>query len=60
MEQIAVTIREAGRVLSCGRSSLYRLINEGKLVRRHIGRRAVITTESIRALIDGSPVNGGE
>ena len=60
MEQIAVTIEEARRVLSCGRTSLYRLINEGKLVRRHIGRRALITTKSIRALLDEPSAGGGE
>ena len=60
MEQIAVTIAEAARVLSVGRSSVYRLIHEGKLTRRHILGRAVITAESIKALIEGPTVGGDE
>ncbi len=35
-----------------GRTTLYRLIDEGHLVRARIGRRAFITGDSIAAYID--------
>jgi hypothetical protein len=36
----------------CSRSTLYRLIESGKLVRVNIGSKAVITGESIAAFIE--------
>jgi excisionase family DNA binding protein len=52
VEQLTVTIKCAGAALGLGRSKIYALIAEGKLKKRKVGRRTLVTTESIRALID--------
>jgi predicted DNA-binding transcriptional regulator AlpA len=47
-----VPIEDAQQELGgIGRTTLYRLIKEGQLVRANIGRRAFITGDSIAALI---------
>ena len=53
MEPVAVSVSNAARALSLGRTTIYRLIGEGKLETIHIGRRNLIKTESIRRLING-------
>jgi excisionase family DNA binding protein len=50
MEILLISINEAARVLNLGRTSIYALIKEGKLDTRKIGRRRMVTTESIRQL----------
>lgn len=60
MDIIAVSINDAARALGLGRTSIYSLINERKLEARKLGRRTLVTTESIRALIDGAAVIGGK
>lgn len=60
MDIIAVSINDAARALGLGRTSIYSLINEGKLEARKLGRRTLVTTESIRALIDGATVIGAK
>jgi excisionase family DNA binding protein len=53
MEPIATSINGAAKALSLGRTSIYALINEGRLEKVKLGRRTLVTTASIRALIDG-------
>lgn len=60
MDIIAVSINDAARALGLGRTSIYSLINSGKLEARKLGRRTLVTTESIRALIDGAAMLGGK
>ena len=60
MEPIAVSINNAAQALSLGRTSIYQLINEGRLEARKLGRRTLVTTESIRALVDGATVIGAK
>lgn len=60
MDIIAVSINDAARALGLGRTSIYSLINEGKLEARKLGRRTLVTTESIRALIDRAAIVGGK
>lgn len=60
MDIIAVSINDAARALGLGRTSIYSLINEGKLEARKLGRRTLVTTESIRALIDGAMIIGAK
>jgi excisionase family DNA binding protein len=55
MEPLAYSINETARTLSLGRTSIYALINEGRLETVKLGRRTLIKTASIRALIDGQP-----
>lgn len=50
MENILVSIPDAGRMLSVGRSTLYRLIADGKLETVKIGRRTLVRIASVRAL----------
>ena len=52
MEPIATSVNGAARALSLGRTSIYALIKEGRLEAIKLGRRTLITTASIRALID--------
>lgn len=51
MDILLVSINEAAKALNLGRTSIYTLINEGKLDTRKMGRRRMVTTESIRKLV---------
>jgi len=57
METILASIPEAQRALSIGRSTTYRLIEDGKLETVKIGRRTLIRVASIRALAGEEPDN---
>ena len=48
MEPLAVSIKDACWLLSIGRSTAYRLINERVLAHIKLGRRTLVTVESIR------------
>jgi excisionase family DNA binding protein len=50
MDNVLISIPEAGKMLSVGRSTLYRLIGDGQLETVKIGRRTLIRVTSIRAL----------
>lgn len=52
MEKLSVSIPDTGNALGVGRSSVYELIKSGHLKTIKIGRRTLITVESIRALVD--------
>lgn len=51
-EQLAYSISETARALSLGRTSIYVLINEGRLETFKLGRRTLVKAASIRRLID--------
>ena len=52
MQKLAVAVKEACEALSISRSTLYaRLAEPGPLRTITVGRRRLITTESIRALV---------
>ena len=53
MDPVTVTIQNAVHILGLGRTTIYELIGQGKLKTIKIGRRRLITTDSIRALIAG-------
>ncbi|KQS03333.1 excisionase [Sphingomonas sp. Leaf357] len=53
MEPLAISINDAAKVLSLGRTSIYALIGEGRLDAFKLGRRMLIKTDSIRRLING-------
>ncbi|MGK2227272.1 helix-turn-helix domain-containing protein [Devosia sp.] len=56
MEPIATSINGAARALSLGRTSIYALIKEGRLETVKVGRRTLVKTASVRALIGvGAP-----
>lgn len=48
METLFVSINDTGKALSLGRTSVYKLIGEGKLETRKMGRRRLVTVASIR------------
>jgi excisionase family DNA binding protein len=51
MDPITVTVENAKKALGVGHTTIYRLINEGQLSTVKIGRRTLIRTDSIRALV---------
>jgi excisionase family DNA binding protein len=55
MNAILASIPDAQRALGIGRSTAYRLIDDGKLETVKIGRRTLIRVSSIRALAGEAP-----
>lgn len=53
MEVISISIKEAVKALSLGRTTIYKLIREQRLETVKIGRRTLVKVESIRNLITG-------
>lgn len=53
MEKLLVSITDAAKALSLGRTSVYELMRSGQLETRKMGRRRLITAESLRRLADG-------
>jgi hypothetical protein len=58
MQKIAVTLREATLLSGIGRSSLYKLFNEGKLTPRKAGKRTLILVAELEAYVTSLPVGG--
>ncbi len=56
MEAMAVSINEAAKALSLGRTSIYALIADGRLEAFRLGRRRLVTVESIHKLVAESKV----
>ena len=53
MRKLAYSIHEVCRETSFGKTKVYQLCSEGKLDARKIGRRTIITGESLERLIAG-------
>ena len=51
METLAISINEAARALSLGRTSIYAMIADGRLEAFKLGRRRLVKAESVRGLI---------
>ena len=49
---LALTVRDACCALSVGKTTLYELINTGRIRTLRIGRKRLIEAASLRALID--------
>jgi hypothetical protein len=49
-EPLVVTVREAGRMLRLGRSTIFELLRTNKLERRRVGQSTRVTVRSIREL----------
>ena len=58
MRKIAVTLQEASVLSGLGRSSLYKLFNEGKLTPRKAGKRTLVIVAELEAFIKGLPAGG--
>tara|TARA_R110002072_G_scaffold183157_2_gene339446 strand:+ start:315 stop:521 length:207 start_codon:yes stop_codon:yes gene_type:complete len=52
MEVLLISINETAKALNLGRTSIYALISEGKLDSRKMGRRRLVTTESVKRLVN--------
>jgi excisionase family DNA binding protein len=50
MELLAISINDTAKALGIGRSSVYTLLKSGRLDAIKIGRRTLLTTESIKLL----------
>ena len=49
-----VSIREAGTILGVGRSSVYRMMEDGRLATTRFGRRTLIHMNAIQSIIAGA------
>lgn len=52
MDPITISISDTKKATGLGRTKLYELINEGKLQTVKVGRRTLVKTASIRALVE--------
>ncbi|WP_095013394.1 helix-turn-helix domain-containing protein [Tsuneonella mangrovi] len=52
MEKLLVSILNAADALSVGRTTVYELMRTGQLDTRKMGRRRLITAESLRRLVE--------
>jgi excisionase family DNA binding protein len=52
MEPLTTTIHGTKKATGLGTTKIYELINQGKLQTVKIGRRTLVKTASIRALVD--------
>lgn len=52
MEPLTITIQGARKATGLGTTKIYELINEGRLKTVKVGRRTLVRTDSIRALVD--------
>jgi predicted DNA-binding transcriptional regulator AlpA len=58
MQKIAVTLPEATELSGIGRSSLYKLFNEGKLTPRKSGKRALVLVSELELYLNNLPTGG--
>lgn len=54
MEPLALSINDAAKALSLGRTSIYAMIGDGRLEAFKLGRRTLIRMESIRRVVSGT------
>lgn len=53
--KIAYTINEAAHALSISRGHLYKLLSEGHLTRRKVGKRTLILRDELESFIRSCP-----
>jgi excisionase family DNA binding protein len=51
VEPVATSVNDAAKALSLGRTSIYALIKQGRLETVKLGRRTLVTVQSIRSLV---------
>lgn len=52
MEPLTITVASARSALGIGTTKIYELINEGQLKTVKLGRRTLVRTDSIHALVE--------
>jgi len=55
-EPMTTTIHGVCEMTSLGRTKVYQLIREGRLKATAVGRRRLVFTDSIRALLNGEAI----
>lgn len=58
MRKIALTLSEATEVSGIGRSSLYKLFNDGKLTPRKAGKKTLILVDELETYLRNLPKGG--
>lgn len=53
-EQIAISVNEAAKKISCGRTMIYSLINSGRIKTAKIGDRRLVVVSSLHDLVSSS------
>lgn len=53
MEPLALSVNDAAKALSLGRTSIYAMIADGRLQAFKLGRRTLIKMDSIRRIVAG-------
>lgn len=54
MQSFTISISQTALALSLGRTSIYALINEGRLETLKVGRRRLVKTESLRHFVESN------
>ncbi len=54
MEPLTTTIEGARKATGLGTTKIYELINSGKLSTVKVGRRRLVRTDSLRALVEAA------
>lgn len=52
MQPVTTSVKNAAELIGIGRTKTYELINEGKLETINVGRRRLVKTASILALVE--------
>ena len=54
MTTLSMSIKDAAQTIGVGRTTVYSLINQRRLETIKIGRRTLVKTDSIRALVEAA------
>lgn len=52
---LSYSIPDAARAIGVGRSTIYQLLNDGRLQSVHVGKRRLILADSLKALVQAGP-----
>lgn len=59
-EPISVSVQEAASLVGCSSFSIYSLLNSGAVEGRYLGRKRLVLYASLKAYIDGLPLDAPE
>jgi excisionase family DNA binding protein len=60
MKPLSVTVDQCCDLIGIGKTTFYRIAGQNKLTLLKIGRRTLVTMDSIEALIRDAQTDGGE
>lgn len=58
MQKLAFTVREACQITGLARTTVYKLLRNGRLTRRKVGKRTLILASELEAFVKGLPAGG--